>query len=56
MSKNSGYERLLAGGFAGAGALLLIAMGNVTEGSIILSALVGFFVGERNGKRQTTQQ
>lgn len=45
------YPRLLAGSFAGAGALLLIWQGNITEGAIILSAMVGFFVGEKNGQK-----
>lgn len=47
------HARLLAGGFAGAGALLLIHNGHITEGAIILSSMVGFFIGENNEKRKT---
>lgn len=45
------YPRLLAGAFAGAGALILIYQGHTTEGGIILSTMVGFFVGEKNGSK-----
>ena len=48
-----GYERVIAGIFAGAGALMLIYMDHVEAGVSILSAMVGFFVGERNGMRKT---
>jgi hypothetical protein len=44
-------ERIVAGIFAGGGALLLIYKGNITEGSIILASLVAFFIGEKNGQR-----
>jgi len=46
------HARLLAGFFAGFGALLLIYRGEITAGVSILSAMVGFFVGERNGSRK----
>lgn len=45
------YNRPIAGIFIGAGALLLIFRGNITEGCILLSSMVGFFVGEANGKK-----
>lgn len=45
------YAKLVAGFFSGVGALMLIYMGHVTEGCIILSSMVAFFVGEANGKR-----
>ena len=45
------YAKLLAGGFAGAGALLLIYEDHITEGCMILTAMLGFFIGEANGKR-----
>lgn len=48
-------ERIVAGLFCGVGAILLIYRGNVAEGCAILGAMVGFFVGEANGKRATTQ-
>jgi hypothetical protein len=45
------YNRMIAGIFVGAGALLLIAKGNIAEGCTLLGSMVGFFVGEANGKR-----
>jgi len=47
------YEKLVAGAFAGAGALVLIWKGYVTEGCMILSSMVAFFVGDANGQRKT---
>jgi len=49
-------ERIIAGIFAGAGALMLIHQGEITAGVSILSAMVGFFVGERNGIRKAQAQ
>lgn len=46
------YHRLIAGIFAGSGALLLIYQGYMSEGAIILSAMMAFFVGEKNGERK----
>lgn len=43
--------RAIAGIFAGTGALVLIYKGHITEGSIILTSLIAFFVGEANGKK-----
>ena len=48
-------ERVIAGTFAGAGALLLIYLGHITEGGMILSGMMGFFVGEHNGARNATK-
>jgi len=45
----------VAGAFAGAGALLLIYQGYIVEGSIILTMMVSFFVGEKNGERQASK-
>lgn len=45
------YERLVAGFFAGAGALILIYQGEIAVGATILSGMLAFFVGEANGKR-----
>lgn len=42
----------MAGGFAGAGALILIWKGYITEGCMILSSMVAFFVGDINGQRK----
>lgn len=47
------YERIIAGVFCGAGALILIWKGHITEGALILGTMLGFFVGEKNGQRQT---
>jgi len=44
-----GYERIVAGAFVGAGALLLIWQGEYTPAVALLGAMVGFFVGEKNG-------
>ena len=45
-------EKLVAGIFAGSGALLLIYQGYVTEGCIILGTMLGFFVGDWNGQKK----
>jgi hypothetical protein len=47
------YERSIAGVFAGTGALVLIYIGHSDAGIAILSTMVGFFVGEKNGQRTT---
>jgi uncharacterized membrane-anchored protein YitT (DUF2179 family) len=44
-------ERLVAGVFAGAGAMLLLYQGQTVAGVAILSSMVAFFTGEANGKR-----
>ena len=49
------YARIVGGVFAGAGAIVLIWRGYVEYGVIILSTMLGFFVGEQNGKRQTNE-
>lgn len=49
------YTRVVAGVFAGTGALLLIWRGYVTEGCLILSTMLGFFVGEHNGEKKAAQ-
>jgi len=45
------YHKAIAGAFAGAAALLLIYRGYITEGMYIILPMMGFFVGEANGKR-----
>jgi len=45
------WPRIIAGVFAGAGALLLIYKGYISEGSLLLGTMMGFFVGEANGKK-----
>jgi len=49
------WVRIVAGTFAGIGALLLIHKGNITEGVTILATMLGFFVGEANGQRKASQ-
>lgn len=44
-------ERVVAGVFVGAGALLLIYEGYIEVGTTLLGAMLGFFVGEANGAR-----
>lgn len=46
--------RCIAGCFAGGGALLLIYKGYITEGAMILTTMLGFFIGEANGKKIST--
>lgn len=47
-------ERKIAGIFAGTGALALIVVGETALAGVILSGMVAFFVGEKNGKRMST--
>ncbi len=44
--------RLLAGAFAGVGGLLLLWQGQTAAGVAILATMLGFFVGEANGRAQ----
>ena len=46
------YNRLIAGVFAGAGALILLYKGENTAAVAILSSMLAFFVGEKNGERK----
>lgn len=50
------YNRMIAGMFVGAGAMLLIYKGNITEACTLLGTMVGFFVGEANGKKITAKE
>lgn len=43
--------RCISGAFAGAGALYLLYLGHYEAGIAILSGMLGFFVGEQNGKK-----
>ena len=45
------YNRPIAGIFIGAGALMLIWKGEYTAATALLGSMVGFFVGEANGKK-----
>lgn len=54
-------ERVIAGIFTGAGSLLAIYLGTITPdpilttgGLVILSSLMAFFVGEKNGSKNKT--
>jgi len=42
-------RRIIAGIFVGAGALLLIYRNEIALGANLLSGMLGFFVGEKNG-------
>lgn len=46
------HARLMAGGFAGVGALILIVQGHYEPAIAILSGMLGFFVGEKNGENK----
>jgi uncharacterized membrane protein required for colicin V production len=50
------YERIIAGIFVGAGSLMLIYQGYITEAGILLGSMVGFFVGEKNGARNAVKK
>jgi len=43
--------RVIAGVFSGSAALILLYQGHITEGGMIVSAMMGFFVGEHNGQK-----
>ena len=45
--------RCIAGFFAGAGGLLLIYLEHYEAGIALISGMFAFFVGEKNGQRQT---
>lgn len=47
-----GHEREIAGIVTGAGAIALILMDHIPEGSIILASMMAFFIGEKNGQRK----
>ena len=47
-----GSERLVAGVFAGVGALVLLYKGESATAVALLSGMLAFFVGESNGKRK----
>ena len=47
------YERCIAGIFIGAGSLFFIYKGEYATAAGLLGGMVGFFVGEKNGQRQT---
>lgn len=52
MVEHMGVARLMAGGFAGTGGLVLVVVGEVAAGVAILASMVGFFVGEANGRKK----
>lgn len=45
------FEKMIAGVFAGSGALILIYKGYIAEGCTIIGTMLGFFVGDWNGKK-----
>jgi hypothetical protein len=44
-------ERCIAGVAIATGALMLIWKGEITAGTALLGSMVGFFIGEANGKK-----
>mgnify|MGYP001061800599 CR=1 FL=1 len=48
-------EKVVAGLFAGSGALLLIYQGYIAEGCTILGTMLGFFVGDWNGQKKSKE-
>ena len=50
------YNKLLAGAFVGAGAIILLLKGEYTSGVAILSGMMGFFIGDQNGRRETESE
>ena len=48
------WLRFQAGMFGGAGALMLILIGELATGAVLLGTLLGFFIGEANGKRPSS--
>lgn len=47
------HGRLVAGMFAGTGALILLYLEHYEAAIAILSSMMSFFVGEQNGKKHT---
>ena len=48
-------ERVLAGGFVGVGALILIWKGEIAVGASMLSGMLAFFIGEKNGAKNASK-
>lgn len=48
------YLRLMAGAFVGVGALMFIFKGEYAVAAGLLGSMLGFFIGEYNGKKETT--
>jgi hypothetical protein len=46
----------MAGAFAGAGALVLLFQGETTAGIAILGSMMGFFIGDQNGQKETEKK
>ena len=44
-------EKCIAGTFAGVASLVLIYSGYITEGAMIATAMLGFFIGDANGRK-----
>lgn len=47
------YLRLMAGFFVGTGSLIFIYVGEYIAAAGMLGTMLGFFVGEANGKRES---
>lgn len=48
-------ERIVAGIIAGAGALVLLYQGHHEPAVAILSSMLAFFIGEKNGQKKASQ-
>lgn len=48
-------QRVVAGVFVGAGALMLIYKDQIAVGASLLSGMLAFFIGESNGERKATK-
>lgn len=46
------YEKLLAGGIAGAGSLLLIYQNEIEVGISILTLMLGYFIGQKTSSEK----
>ncbi len=47
------WLRALAGIFGGSGALMLIFVGEIPAGVGLLSVMLGFFIGDANGRKNS---
>ena len=50
------YLRLMAGFFAGTSALAFIYVGEYAVAAGMIGTMLGFFVGEANGRKEATEE
>ncbi len=48
-------EKMIAGVTVGVGSIALIITGNVDIGAVLLSGMMGFFIGDQNGNKEATK-